>query len=181
MAAPLQRSGSPALADDASRVLDRGRRPDERPWLPASVDLALGRTSPDNFQAPDRAAEQGIDLALCPVTGKPTALDPELLAEVHVDDLIGALQVEHDPVGPGAAPQDLLEARHLLRGCLGGHVEVDHLVAHPEFVPGVGGPEDLLGNDLRLLRAPLVGARGGARIALAANHDDRVGGPQAAP
>src|SRR5260370_6751263 len=131
MAAPLQRSGSPALADDASRVLDRGRRPDERPWLPASVDLALGRTSPDNFQAPDRAAEQGIDLALGPVAGEPTALDPELLAEVHVDDLISALEVEHDPVGPGAAPQDLLEARHLPGCCLGGRPEVDPPGADP--------------------------------------------------
>ena len=82
--------------------------------------------------------------------------------------------MEHDPVGAFAAAEDLLERRHLVGGCLGGHVQVNHLVAHPEFVPRIVESEDFVGDDFRLLGALLVVARGCAGINLAPNDHDRV-------
>jgi len=46
--------------------------------MPPSVDLALGRTTPDDSQPPDRPAEPGIDLALITVIGKPNGLNARL-------------------------------------------------------------------------------------------------------
>src|SRR2546429_6402239 len=88
----------PGLEPAALRDRLGARRTDERPRLPAAVGLSLGCASPDDLQAPDGSRKQGVDLALGSVTGEPAALDLELLAQVHVADLIGALKVKPDTV-----------------------------------------------------------------------------------
>ena len=142
--------------------------------MAAAVDLTLGCAPADDLETPDGPRKQRIDLALGAIAGQPAALHPELLAQVHVDDLIGALQVQHDAVRAGATAEDLLECRHLLGRRLGRHVEVDDLVAHPELVTRVIECQDLVRDDFRDFAALLVLAGRAARVDLAADDDDIV-------
>src|SRR5436309_15507113 len=112
-------------------ALGAGGRPDERPRLPAAVELPFGCPPPDDLQAPDGAREERVDLSLSPIAGESAALHPEFLPQVHVDHLVRALQMEYDAIWPGAAAKDLLQGLHLHRGGVAGYVEMDHLVADP--------------------------------------------------
>src|SRR5256884_2285361 len=164
----------PDVTPAARRDRLGARRTDGRPRLPAAIGLSLGCAPPDDLETPDGSRKQGVDLALGSVTGEPAALDPELLAQVHVDDLIGALQVQHDTVWAGAAAEDLLEGRHLLRRRLGRNIKMYHLVAHPALVAGVVERKDLVGDDFRDLAALIVLAGSAARVDLATDDHDIV-------
>src|SRR5438876_11594339 len=85
-------SQAPRLVADGLNVagaapgLGARGRPDERSRLATTADLPLGGAPPDHLQAPYRAREERVDLSMRPIAGESSALHPESLPYVHVDD-----------------------------------------------------------------------------------------------